>query len=276
MISTDDGLEITSVGPWSEKKYGLIGVYDELFSRGMKNRWTRVYIDLFAGSGKARIETTGRIVLGSPLISLEVPDRFDKYIFCERDETKRRALESRILQGYRDADVSLLGDCNEHVDEILRLIPKHSASKKVLTLCFVDPYSLNLEYETIRKLSGHFVDFLILLALSMDGVRNEALYVEKHDNRIDRFLGDSTWRLRWDKASLKDPSFLRFLAKEYVGRMIGLGFSRESLKTMVPVRSDKHNLPLYHLAFFSRNPKGYEFWRKTIKYHSDQTVIEFD
>lgn len=275
VYSVADGLETPIVGSWSEKKYNLVGVYDELFATGMKNIWTRVYIDLFAGPGKVSIEGTDRILFGSPLLALNVPDRFDRYIFCEQSPSKLQALRSRVEKEYPNVDAHFLGNCNEYVSDILRLIPTPSKTKKVLTFCFVDPYSLEPDFSTIDTLSKYYVDFLTLLALAMDGVRNEALYVEQNKKRIDRFLGDPSWRPRWEKTSQVDSSFMRFLAKEYVSQMIGLGYGKESLQTMEPVRSDKNNLPLYHLAFFSRNPKGYKFWKEARKYHSDQATFDF-
>jgi hypothetical protein len=53
---SDDGLLIPEVRRWSLEKYELVGSYCDIFSSGMKNKWhQRVYIDLFAGAGYARI-----------------------------------------------------------------------------------------------------------------------------------------------------------------------------------------------------------------------------
>ena len=63
----------------------------------MKRKWDfRVYIDLFAGAGRSQIEGTSRIVLASPLLALEIIDKFDLYVFCEKDETKMDALIKRV------------------------------------------------------------------------------------------------------------------------------------------------------------------------------------
>jgi len=40
----DEGLTCPEVGAWSETKYRLLALYDQLFSTGMKNKWDqRVY-----------------------------------------------------------------------------------------------------------------------------------------------------------------------------------------------------------------------------------------
>ena len=67
----DDGLATPEVGRWAETKYRIVGLYNYLFSTGMKKKWDcRVYIDLFAGEGRSRIEGTKHIVPASPLLAL--------------------------------------------------------------------------------------------------------------------------------------------------------------------------------------------------------------
>ena len=80
----NDGLPCPDVGSWAETKYRLLALYDELFSTGMKYKWDqRVYIDLYAGAGYARVKGTKKILKGSPILALTVTHPFDKYIFCE-------------------------------------------------------------------------------------------------------------------------------------------------------------------------------------------------
>ena len=110
------------------------------------------------------------------------------------------------------------------------------------------------------------MDFLILLALSMDAKRNEAAYLKPQSKRIEKFLGLPEWRVLWEKEKQKGKDFRRFLAAQFAQRMIELGYKKESLDTMIEMRSDERNLPLYHLAFYSRHRKGYEFWDQVRKY----------
>jgi len=93
---TPDGLPAPGVGPWAEAKHNLVSYYAKLFSTGMKKKWKkRIYIELYAGAGHSQIRDTSKIIVGSPLRALHLPDRFDKYIFCEEDPALVRALESR-------------------------------------------------------------------------------------------------------------------------------------------------------------------------------------
>jgi hypothetical protein len=47
-------------------KHEKVEYYSSLFSTSMKKRWQcRIYLELFAGAGKARIRESGEVVLGS-------------------------------------------------------------------------------------------------------------------------------------------------------------------------------------------------------------------
>ena len=270
-----DKLETPEVGAWAEKKYQLVHMYDELFASGMKNKWTRVYLDLYSGAGKALVRKGGKVLLGSPLLALNIPDKYDKYVFCEENRTLLEALRTRVSTDYPDADVSYVhGDCNRNLEEIISHIPKHSPARKVLTFCFVDPFSLNIEFKTIKRLSELFVDFLILLAFS-DASRNQTTYISPDNDRIERFLGEIDWREKWLNEMKRGQTFVRFLEREYISQMASLGYPSDSAKLMIEIRSDDKNLSLYHLAFFSRSEVGYRFWRDVQKYALAQTQLSF-
>jgi len=148
----DDGLLTPNVGNWAEEKYRLVRNYAEIFTTSMKGKWDhRVYIDLFAGAGRSRIEDSGVIVPASPILMLELPRKFDKHIFCEQDEKKLSALKTRAERTDPTVDVTYVADdVNRNVREALSAIP----SGKVLTFCFVDPYRIaDLLFDTLRVLS---------------------------------------------------------------------------------------------------------------------------
>ena len=93
----DDDLLAPQIKAHSLKKYQAIQYYLKIFSTSMKAKWdNRVYIDLFSGTGRAKIEGQGIIVPGSPLLALNVEDRFDKYIFCEKEPEYCDVLAKRV------------------------------------------------------------------------------------------------------------------------------------------------------------------------------------
>jgi three-Cys-motif partner protein len=269
----DDGLVVAEVGPWGTEKYRRLGMYAEMFSTGMKNRWdTRTYIDLFSGCGHALLKPQRLRVLTSPLIALTVPDPFDNYIFCDRDPHLLDALRTRVQRNSPTSHVEyVLGDANDRASEIGGKVPAFSSSHKVLSFCFVDPFGLDIHFDTIRGLgSARAMDFLILLALGMDATRNWERYVKPENNKVERFLGDVEWRGRWNAAERKGFSPIQFLATEYAAAMAQIGYLTTSLDQMIEVRTYENNMRLYYLAFFSKSKKGYDFWQQVQKYSTDQ------
>lgn len=275
----DDGLETPEVGSWSEEKYRLLHGYARIFATAMKKKWDhRVYIDLFAGSGRSKLKNSGRIVLASPLLALEIPDRFNRYIFCEQNPVRITALRERVRRDYSSADVRFLeGDANQLVDHILAEIPAHSKSTRVLAFCFADPYRLkNLKFTTIEHLAKRFVDFLILIPTEMDANRNVSWYTQPNNQTLDDFVGTTEWREHWRKAEAQGEPFWGFLERFYERRMAALEYGEHSAKEAQLVRSDKRNLPLYRLTFFSRSTLGQRFWKDIKKHVIPQSSFNFD
>ena len=274
----DDGLICPEVGSWAETKHALVSLYTKLFATGMKNKWDkRTYIELYAGAGCSKIRGKGTRIAGSPLRALCLEDPFDKYIFCEQDAECLAALKKRVKLIAPSADVSYVpGDCNQCVDEILAAMPQYSRECKVLSLCFVDPFNIGIKFETLRRLSAKFVDFLVLLALYMDANRNRSRYIVEDQARVDEFLGSTDWRVRWKTDEQQGILFPNFLKQEFTNSMETLDYAPPPLYKMKAVRSDDRNLPLYHLALFSRHKLAYEFWDQAMKYHTDQTSFAFE
>lgn len=242
---------------------------------GMKNKWDqRVYIDLYAGSGYSRIRGTKTILKGSPIIALTVPSPFDKYIFCEENPDLLTALKARVKRIAPGVSVSFVsGRCDSEIERICAEIPQHSSNNKVLSLCLVDPFDFGIKFETLRRLSAVFVDFVVLLAIGMDANRNYDRYVDGNSTKIDEALGNTQWRERWKAVGVRRRDFRPFLADEFSKSMESLGYLRKPLDRMKLVRSDDKNLPLYYLALFSRSETAYKFWDDVLKYSTDQTAF---
>jgi three-Cys-motif partner protein len=273
----DDGLPYIKKRSQMEAKYGVLSNYMHLFATGMKNKWARVYVDLYAGSGVSSDEEGKQFFKGTALHALSAKDPFDKYIFCEEDPALADALRTRIRKYFPEHTTEVItGNCEEKIDEILGQIPPIIQGKKVLTLCMMDPNSLEINFETIKKLaSAGKVDFIILLALMMDGNRNEQSYTREGNHKIALLLGNENWRNEWEQLRLDDDSFPRFIVSSFEKRMQSIGYLRPDEEIpLKEVRSARRNLPLYHLTFYSKNTKGFEFWKKAMKYSSNQTMLE--
>jgi three-Cys-motif partner protein len=268
----DDGLTTPEVGGWAETKYRLLALYDQLFSTGMKNKWDqRIYLDLYAGAGYSRIHGTSKFLKASPIIALTVTHPFDKYIFCEERQDLLDALKARVKRIGPQAKVAYIsGNCDAEIEKIYKQIPKWSSTSKVLSLCLVDPFDFGLKFETLRRLSTVFVDFVVLLAIGMDANRNYEHYVDGDSTKIDEALGNTEWRERWKAVGIRRSDFRPFLAGEFCRSMESLDYLKKPLDRMKLVRSVEKNLPLYYLALFSRSETAFKFWNDVLRYSTDQ------
>jgi three-Cys-motif partner protein len=194
---TDDGLVTPEVGAWAEEKYQLVLCYATIVARSMaKKAWQGlVYLDLFAGAGRARIAGTQQIIPASPLLVLGLQNGFGTHIFCELDPANAEALRTRTAEAAAGRRVVVVEwDTNANVDAILNHVPERS-----LTFCFVDPFAIApLQFTTIRRLAdARRMDFLVLLATGMDVTRNERLYTLLEDLRVSEAVGHDNWRASW-------------------------------------------------------------------------------
>lgn len=270
----DDGLRIPEVREWSTRKYRLFGFYCDIFTTSMRPHWKNLlYIDLFAGAGYSRIKETGEILKSSAMIALSLPHKFTKYVFCEQDHALLGALRTRVERDFPDVSAEYVeGDCNENVERIVRSIPAYGPGNTLLPFCFADPFELNLWFDTIRKLGqNRLMDFLILQALHMDANRNFSNYVVEENKKIERYLGLSTWRQEFQERNLNQQDFVKFLADKYRDQMVAMGYLEPHFHQ---IRSNDKNLPLYYLAFFTKHPRGKDFFKKVEKHASAQTSLD--
>jgi three-Cys-motif partner protein len=258
------------VGSWSAEKYGAFRLYAQIFSNTMKDKWKSLtYLDLYAGAGQSRVKSTGELLLGSPLIALSLDLQFHTYVLCEEDVEKLAALRARVNERFPQAKAIFVeGDCNDTVEQIRVALPRGS-----LTLCFVDPYRLNIRFDTIRALANdRNVDFLCLLASRMDAGRNPHNYTREESKEADLFLGSNAWREKWDAAKkevAKSPNLGDFLCREFSKQMESLGYLPTEMHEMKAIKTDS-GVVLYHLALFSKNAMAKKFWKQASVYSHSQ------
>ena len=112
LFCEEDRLPVVVKRSRAEDKYRTLFNYMELFSTGMKNKYKRVYVDLYAGSGCVKIDGDEKIFKGSALLSMSVKHPFDNYIFCENNIECIAALRKRIHDKYSSLNTIIIeGDC---------------------------------------------------------------------------------------------------------------------------------------------------------------------
>ena len=249
-----DGLPAIDQGPWSRDKLHFVSRFAEMFSMGMKNHWpTRAYVDLFAGPGLCLDRTTGEEFHGSPMLALRCKTPFTHLYLNDGNPGYVSALKQRQESVFPDSNVSYYElDCNEAASVVYDNVPSWA-----LVLCFIDPWTYEITFDSLAKLCQHRSLDLIVTFHSTAIKRNA-----HHDiAAVDRFLGDETWREEYFAAE-GDPSRPRthVLIKTFTAKLRErLGFTHFGEPEVI---RNTHGAPMFYLLFASRHPKGLDFWSK--------------
>lgn len=258
-VPADDALAVQCVGPWAEDKHDYLRRYIEA-TKGPRSKFLKpsgnhpaggaCFIDLFAGPGRSRVRTSGKIISGSPLISLEHTGApFTKVVLAEKDAENVAALSVRT-----DAHAGRVrivpGDCNEKIEEILKEVPPHG-----LNIALIDPYGLRtLRFDTLQKLAALKRMDLVIHFPTMDIKRN----FHQTSEFVTRFLGTDSWKQTVKKA--EDAVKLVDILKKQLG---AFSYEQEKVRTL-PIMQSK-NVVIYHLVYATKDPLGNKIWQSIAK-----------
>ena len=264
----EDGLYIPTVGEWSYDKHYFLMRYIDAFTTSMKKKkWSGLhYVDLFAGAGIERLETSGQLSWGSPLIAAHARHRFDKLHLCENKKEAYTALNSRIGKIRPDSHV-FYGDANQKVYDIMREIPEG-----ILSLAFLDPYGLHLNFETVKELSRRRTDLIIFFPDHLDALRNwKCNYLDDPNSNLDHWMGPGCdWRAALK--SVPQHGYAHILRELYVEQMKTLGYAHFEYRR---IYAKGH--PLYILIFCSRSDVAASLWRGISQKGPDgQRTLKFE
>lgn len=246
----DDGLHIPTVKEHSKDKHYFLSRYIDAFTTAMKGKWSGLhYIDLFAGAGIERLDESGALEWGSPLIAAQARYPFTALHLSEKNKSKCEALAQRVGRFPLDSQV-VSGDANEKIDDIVRAVPA-----RTLSLAFLDPYGLHLEFETISKLSDIRADLIIFFPDRIDALRNwERHYLKDPDSNLDRCLGSGAdWRAILDGTPRNH--WAEALRKLYVEQIRSLGYTQFRYQ-----RIKAKGRPLCVLILCSRSKIAARLW----------------
>lgn len=243
-------LRARPVSAWNARKHHFLRKYMHIFSVGMKRYpGDLTYVDLFAGPGMCLHEDTGRREDGSPLIALAQP--FVRYAFVEYDVDDADALRRRVAAHKNGSRAKVfVRDCNAAIDDVRTQMPKGG-----LTFAFIDPTAWQIRFESIRGLvDKRKVDLMITFHVM--GMRRNA---DREMKIIDDFFGTKDWRPIVGKQKLRAGDLLDV----YRRQLAAIGYVFDAAAPAVRVENSM-GAPIYYLLFASKNPKGYEFWRKIV------------
>ncbi len=262
----DDGLFTPGIKTHSLEKIRLHNYYAELFTTSMKALWPqRAYLGLYSGAGRARLDDTGEIVETTAMSVFRLRDTFTKYIFVDNETECIDALRQRITALPTQYDLSLIcADVASALPRIKDAIPRFGPNNGLLSFCFIDPFAADLDFRVIKGLAAYRMDFLILLMLGRDIRTNFKRYHDDpHDNRIATLIDDPDWRSKWAREGQSGQRLIRFLLTKFDEGMTRLGYHAAKPDESHPIRVAGKKVLLYSLVFYSKHPRGKEFWQAT-------------
>lgn len=158
-------------GQWTEVKLSAIEAYANFYTGVLKNQsFETWYIDAFAGTGKrnAKIQTGGLlenepigeedIVLdGSASKALAISPPFNHLVYIEQRLGRYKALQKLADKNSNRNITAIRGDANEQLQKLFSSSvwqKEHDDNWKQRALVFLDPYGINVDFQTLETLAN--------------------------------------------------------------------------------------------------------------------------
>lgn len=219
-------------GDWTTEKLSMVKRYLERYTTALKNQPFRTaYIDAFAGTGyhthrpKKKSESAQASIPGFPLellekdsqefmdgsarIALQVEPRFNKYIFIEKNPKRFAELE-KLKDDFpdkRDDIILVAADANAYLQDLCR--NRNWRTRRAVL--FLDPYGMQVEWETIKAVGEtRAIDLWLLFPLGV--AVNRMVTKNGKINRawrrkLDIMFGDTGWYDEFYKESVSHGLF---------------------------------------------------------------------
>ena len=177
-------------GNWTEEKLNIFTSYLDAYLIALQNqKFKKIYIDAFAGTGEIETSDGGQYLVGSAKRALASEKKFDHYYFIEADSQK----------------TIFCGDANDKLAEIISNVDWRFNRG----LLFLDPYATQVNWTTLENVAQtKSIDVWYLFPFSaLERMLPKNGKYDKWEDCIDRLLGDSGWREEFYK---KDPQMTLF------------------------------------------------------------------
>ena len=196
-------------GNWTEEKLNIFTSYLDAYLIALQNqKFKKIYIDAFAGTGEIETSDGGQYLVGSAKRALASDKKFDHYYFIEADSQKAKELQNMINSEFpqmKHIITIFCGDANDKLAEIISSVDwRYNRG-----LLFLDPYATQVNWTTLENVAqAKSIDVWYLFPFSAleRMLPNNGKY-EKWEDCVDRLLGDSGWRKEFYK---KDPQMTLF------------------------------------------------------------------
>lgn len=257
-------------GNWTVEKLDILSDYLDFYLTALKNqKFKKIYIDAFAGTGTIQVGDGTETIDGSAKLALNTKSDFDEYIFIEKNKKFYNELNTLIdteYPQYKDKVKTYNMDCNEALKKICTDIDWRF-NRAIL---FLDPYAAELEWETLKIIAEtKAIDVWYLFPFS---AANRMLTKNKHiddtwKKKLNSLFGDDSWETELYKQnpqlSLFDNDNDNYVKDANTDKL--KSYICDRLKTLFPAVSsnprilyNQKNSPLFCFCFAvaSDNPRA--------------------
>ena len=261
-------------GDWTQQKLQILDeyltAYCNIFRANERARFFKtVYVDAFAGTGviKQRAESNEdetRLLAGSA--ALAIRHTFDQYLFIEKSAERVADLENLKRDSPARERISI---CHGDANQKLLAFAESTDWKTHRAVVFLDPYGMQVEWETIRILGQtKAIDLSFLFPLGQAVMR---LLIKGSEPPpewgacLDKIFGTSSWKEEFYITSIQGDFFEGDIiktqrhadwraVKNYLVNRLKTAFYSVHPKPAV-LRNSK-NVPIYLFCFAAANPVG--------------------
>jgi three-Cys-motif partner protein len=277
-------------GPWTEKKLNAFSKYVWSYLTIMKNysKWKTIYFDGFAGSGsRVKEEKTDlyqqlkiteeeeKTYKGAAERVLGLQELgFDFYYFVDKNESSLEKLKTRLSQKFEDKNLVFRpGDANIQIQSLAKALK----SGQFAALVFLDPFGMQIDWESISQFKGTRSDVWILVPTGV--IVNRLLDKAgslKFSDKLESFFGMPIEEIKshfYEESKVqtlfgeeeiitKVSNPISKIAKLYAARMKTVW---EHVTEEPLVLKNRNGVPIFHFVFASNNPTAKKIANQIIK-----------
>jgi three-Cys-motif partner protein len=266
-LDDHDGLKREIVHDWTLEKHSRLRAYVSI-SRQTRLKYARnapAYIDLYCGTGRARVEETGEIIDGGALVATKEAGKqaaFGQVHIGDLAGENVQVCETRLLAAEVTRVIPHTGPAEQTAKAVAAQLNPFG-----LHLAFLDPYSLAALPFTVIETLGVFRRMDLLIHVSEMDLQRDAIGKMEYD-KLDVFAPG--WHNVVDVA--QRPNIVkRQILDHWLSKVRDLGYSVRD--TSIERVTGGNNQPLYWLVFASKNSIADEFWDKIRNVHPQGRLL---
>jgi three-Cys-motif partner protein len=263
-------------GKWTEEKIDVFIKYAQAYLTVMKERsyFKLLYFDGFAGSGVIDPTEDGdpyELIQGvaTRILAIKEPRPFDSYYFVEKNKGNAHKLRNVIKTHYPTKQAWVANeDCNKKLIDLAEYM-RQPKNKNLRALAFIDPYGMQLSWNSLLSLQAIPIDTWILVPTGI-GVgrllRNDGQIEPSWMSRLKDFLGmeeadimDHFYQRKTmhtlfgsEDKLLKNPQANERIAALYTKRILDANIFKFVSKPRVLKNS--LGMTMYHFIMCTNNP----------------------